>query len=423
MEHAEDRERSDEARTSADEAIYATWENLLSTSYPAFLRKLGLRKVAVSAEGATITVSDGTEYLDCVGGYGLFNIGHNHPQIVASLTAQLREKQLFTKPFITGIQAELATALADVTPGELTCSFICNSGSEAIDNALKLARLTSKRPGILAAEKSFHGYTFGALSVSGIRSFRRPFEPLVPAINYIPFNDIQALENALQPDTGAVVLEPIQHEAGIRVPNHDYFQRVRRLCDQNGTLLILDEIKTGLGKTGTLFACEHYGVIPDILVLGKSLGGGLVPIGAMIARERLWKKFGLSFPMSASSFAGNTLACRAALTTLAILRQSLLLDECRKKGTILLDALRTCAQRCPLLVRDVSGLGLLIAVEITSRQKALELAREMIRQRVLLLPAFGNASVLMIEPPLVISVEQIEKLVRVFGEACLAIAA
>lgn len=401
-----------------DQEIFRTYEELISSSYPAYLRKIGLSRTAVKAEGATITDSAGTTYIDCVGGYGLFNIGHNHPRIIQDLIAQLNEKQLLTKPFITENQVRLARMLAEVMPGDLICSFITNSGSEAIDSAIKLSRLCSGKRRIIAAQNSFHGYTFGALSASGIHSFGRFFAPLVPEIVHIPFGDIKALREAVTVDTAAVLLEPIQHEAGIFIPAEDYFPEVRSICDDKGIILILDEVKTGFGKTGWMFACEKFGIVPDILVAGKSMGGGMIPIGSVIARKKLWKKFSLSFPMSASSFAGNALACRAALSTIEIIQQDNLLEECKNKGFVLLKELRQCVKEYSAFLKDVKGMGLLLGVEATNARNASRLSKSMISQGVIMVTAFGNASALMIEPPIVITFEQILRVTRAFKTAC-----
>lgn len=403
---------------SKDMNLFESYGRLINPAYPSFLNKLGLNKIAAGAQGATITDSEDKTYIDCVGGYGLFNLGHNNPDIIESLTDQLREQQLLTKPLISEIQVRLAECIEKITPGELSCSFILNSGSEAIDCAIKLVRLHRGGKTIITAQKSFHGHTFGALTASGIPSFKRAFQPLLPGFISVPFGDIEALEQSITADTGAVLIEPIQHEAGILLPPDGYLQKVRILCDEHGLIMILDEIKTGFGKTGRMFACEHYNVVPDILVLGKSLGGGLIPTGAVVAKSHLWKRFGLSFPMSASSFAGNVLACRAGLSTIQYIQRGNLLADCAEKGKMLLRSFRDYVSEYPNILRSADGLGLLIGIETQSGKIALELAKEMIRQGIIVVPAFGNSSVLMVEPPLVISFQQIRAVVDSFAAAC-----
>ncbi|MCP4402965.1 MAG: aspartate aminotransferase family protein [bacterium] len=401
-----------------DEALFESYGRLINPAYPQFLKRLGLNRIAVKAEGATVTDSAGKSYIDCIGGYGLFNLGHNHPGVIQELKEQLDKKDLFTRPLITEVQVRLAEKLAEITPESLTYSFVCNSGSEAIDNAIKLARLHTGKKEIISTIDSFHGYTFGALSASGVPRLKKLFEPMVPGIIHVPFGDIHALENTISSETAAILLEPIQHDAGVIFPPEDYLSQVRALCDEKDVILILDEIITGCGKTGFMFAFERSGAVPDILVIGKSLGGGVFPIGAMIAKKKLWRKFGLSFPMSASSFAGNSLASRVALTTIRILQQETLIDDCQKKGEILLNKLKNCLKKYPAILKRVEGRGLMIGVETVQPQKTVKLIKEMSEQQVLAASAFGNSSVVMLEPPLVINFDQIQKVADAFESAC-----
>jgi len=403
---------------SKDMNLFESYGRLINPAYPSFLNKLGLNNVAVKAQGATITDSGGKTYIDCVGGYGLFNLGHNNPDIIESLTDQLQEQQLLTRPLISEVQVRLAECIEKIMPGELSCSFILNSGSEAIDCAIKLVRLHKGGKTIITAQKSFHGHTFGALTASGIPSFKRAFQPLLSGFISVPFGDIEVLKKSITDGIGAVLIEPIQHEAGVLLPPDGYLKKVRELCDEHDLILILDEIKTGFGKTGRMFACEHYDVVPDILVLGKSLGGGLIPTGAVVAKSHLWKRFGLSFPMSASSYAGNVLACRAGLSTVRYIQESNLLADCTEKGKMLLRSLQDCVSEYPNILQSVEGLGLLIGIEAKNGKIALELAKEMIRQGIIMVPAFGNSSVLMVEPPLIISLQQIRTVVDSFAAAC-----
>jgi putrescine aminotransferase len=403
---------------TTDQELINSYGYHINSAYPYFLKKLGLDRVAVKAEGAVITDSEGKEYIDCLGGYGICNLGHNHPELIQSITDQLNEKQLNTKPLITEIPVKLAKLLSEIAPGDLTCSFICNSGSEAIDSAIKLARLHTGKKEIICALNAFHGFTFGALSASGISSFKSLFEPLVPDFKHVPFGDFTALREVITDNTAAVLLEPVQHESGISLPPPEFFHNVQELCEQYRIILIIDEIKTGFGKTGTMFACDLFKISPDILVVGKSLGGGLIPVGGMIAKKNIWQKFGLSFPMSASSYGWNILACKVALTTIQILlRDSSNLDV-QSKGRYLLNSFNKLAEEFPDVISKVSGLGLLIGVEIVQSQQAIKLSKELAKDGILAFPAFGRTSVLMIEPPLIITYPQIEKVIKAFKNSC-----
>lgn len=405
-------------KISENVKLYESYGRLINSSYPPFLNKLGLNGVAVKAEGATITDSEGKIFIDCVGGYGLFNIGHNNPVVIEALTDQLAERQQFTKPLISEIQVRLAERIEKITPGDLTCSFILNSGSEAIDCAIKLVRLNRGAKTIITAKKGFHGHTFGALTASGFPSFKRAFKPLLPGFVNVPFGDIEAIERSISEDIAAIMVEPIQNEAGAVPPPDGYLQEMRELCNRRDLLMILDEVKTGFGKTGRMFACEHYGVVPDIMVMGKSMGGGLMPAGAVVARSDLWKRFSLSFPMSASSYAGNVLTCRAALSTINFINQGNLLTESVEKGKMLLHSFRDNLDEYPGILRSVDGLGLLIGIKTKNGKVALKLSQEMVRQGILMVQAFGDSSVLMVEPPLVISFQQIRKVADSFAAAC-----
>lgn len=400
-----------------DRQIYELYSKYVNESYPAFLKKLGLDCQASFAESCTITDSGGKTYIDCVGGYGVFNLGHNNERIVNAVIDQLNKKSLITRPLIIEANIEVAEIMREVLGGQLESLFLCNSGSEAIDTSMKLARLCTGRKEIITATNSFHGFTFGALSATGIPAFKRSFEPLVPGIEHVPFGDIDALCERISERTAAILLEPVQHEAGIHIPPKGYFYEVRRLCDELGVLLILDEIKTGVGKTGRMFAMEHFDVIPDILVLGKSFGGGIIPIGAVIGKKKLWKKFSLSFAMSASSFAGNALACRAAIETITIVREGDLLENCVHKGARILDVINSLVLRYGKILKSVRGMGLLVGIETRSPKVAFAIAREMISLGVLIFPSFGNSSVLMVEPPLVITMEQVDEVLDAFDRA------
>lgn len=403
---------------SSDASLYERYGHFISPTYPQFLRKLGLNSGAGKAEGALISDERGKTYIDCSGGYGIYNVGHNHPEIIEALIGQLRSHQLNTKPLITDVSVRLAEELSRISPGKDNFAFICNSGSEAVDSAIKLARIHKGKKKIISAVNAFHGYTFGALSASGVSSFRRLFEPLVPDIHQVPYNDVNALRAAMTPDTAAVLLEPVQQEAGVVVPDKDYLKSVRSLCDEKGALLIIDEIKTGCGRTGSMFACDHFKVVPDILLMGKSLGGGLMPIGGLIAKHELLKKFSLSFPMSASSYAGNTLACRAALATLEVLQRDRVVLDVERKGLMIMDHLRETIGKYKGALLSVSGLGLLIGMETRYAGTALSISKEMVKEGVIAMPAFAKPSVLMIEPPLVISFDQIKKALDALDQAC-----
>ena len=235
---------------------------------------------------------NGRTYLDCLGGFGIFNVGHRNPKVVKAVSDQLRRQPLHSQDLLDPLRAMLAKALAMLAPGDLEFSFFCNSGTEAVEGALKLARAYDPaKQTIVAATKGFHGKSYGSLSASAKAEFRRPFGPMLPNIEHVPFNDLPALRDmmtsckAVGEDVGAVLLEPIQGEGGVNIPDDDYLPGVRALCNEFGALFILDEVQTGMGRTGRMFCCEHYGVTPDLMCLAKAFGGGVVPAGAVVGRR------------------------------------------------------------------------------------------------------------------------------------------
>lgn len=401
----------------SDNDIYQLYTDKVSSSYPEYLKRLGIENIAVEASGIYITDSNGKHYIDCTCGYGIFNLGHNNPDIIKSVIDVLKSNKLMNRTFINNLQVEVADAIEGVTPDELTCSYLCNSGSEAVDSALKLARLVTRKKRIIAAKGSFHGYTCGAMSVTGIDKFRRMFGPLLPDVTFVEYGDIEDLTKNIDDDVAAVILEPMQHEAGIDIPEPGYFSKVSLLCEKHNALFILDEVKTGFGKTGDFFACNLFEIPPDILVLGKSIGGGVIPAGAIVTKKKYWKQFSLSFPMSASSNAGNSLACAAAKKTIEILSNSDLLNVSRQTGDILKSELEIIKKKFPGIVTSVRGKGLLFGIEVLSPKHAYEILKQFIKSGVFAMPCFGSANVIMIEPPLIITREQVSLVVDVIDKS------
>ncbi|HEV2283866.1 MAG TPA: aspartate aminotransferase family protein [bacterium] len=371
----------------------------------------GTETVEWEAEGCFVWDAHGRAYIDCACGPAIFNIGHRHPRVLAAVREQLDRIPMSVRTMPSAPQAELAERLGTLSPGDLQYSFFCNSGAEAVEGALKLARLATGRHGFVAMRDAFHGKTFGALSATGREHYRRPFEPLVPGFTHVPFGDVAAIERAIGPDTAAVILEPVQGEAGVIVPPAGYLKEVRELCDRRGVLLIADEIQTGLGRTGRLFYVEHEGVTPDIMTVAKALGGGVIPIGAFIARPRLWEEFRRDPYLHSSTFGGNPLACRAAIATLDVLVEERLADRAEALGARFMDRLRVVQARHPAIVRAVRGRGLMIGVEFTHSDYALLVSAEAGHRGVITFYTLNKPEVIRIEPPLVITADLIDRAV------------
>ena len=400
---------------SEERYYFEKYGELINSWYMNYLLNLGIANMGCMAEGSTITDSKGNIYIDCTSGFGLGNVGHNNPVIAEAIIDQLKKKEVNTRPFINKIQIELADLLKNFFPGELECSYLFNSGSEAIESAIKLVRLYKGRKKIISMKNSFHGYTLGALSASGVTSFKKSFEPLLPGFELVEFGNIEDLNTLNDKEVGAILIEPIQHDAGVRVPSKEYLQAVRKLCDEKNIILIFDEVITGIGKTGYMFASEYFQVVPDILVIGKSLGAGLIPIGAIITRKNLWQRFGLSFPMSATSYGGNSLACRAAIETIKFIQSKDILDSVRNKELIFTEQLNKMRIKYPDIILSINGIGLMFGIEIVSSKIASRVVREMIKNNILVYQSFGNANIIMVEPPLVISSELIIKIIEGFN--------
>ncbi len=358
------------------------------------------REVAlVRGEGAWLWDEGGSAFLDCTSGHGVANLGHAHPAVAEAVAAQARRLVTCPEVFYNDQRAALLARLSERTPAGLTRFFLCNSGTEAVEGALKIARLHTGRAGIVATMRGFHGRTMGALSATWEPKYRAPFEPLLPGVRHVPFNNLEAAEAAIGEGTAAVLVEIVQGEGGVRPGSADYFQGLRRLCEERGALLIVDEVQTGFGRTGRWFACEHVGVTPDLMCLGKAMAGG-VPMGAVAIAERVGT---LPVGSHGSTFGGNPLACAAALAALDAYEREGLIERAAEAGATLLAALR--ALECPL-VREVRGLGLMVGIELKVR--VTPLLQALMGHGVLALPA--GPMVLRLLPPLVITDAELDTL-------------
>jgi acetylornithine/succinyldiaminopimelate/putrescine aminotransferase/predicted amino acid dehydrogenase len=413
----------------------------------------GLTRTFVRGDGAELFDQSGRSYLDFVAGFGSLNLGHNHPEVVEALASALRQLPPgFSPGSVNPLAAALAEQLVAITPRGLEVVFFTNSGAESIEAALKLARAATGRTRLLSCLGSFHGKTFGALSVTGNRTYQVPFEPLLPHCHAIPYGDLAALEVALATHHyAAFVVEPIQGEGGMVTPQPGYLVEARRLCAQAGTLFIADEVQTGLGRTGPLLAVERDGIEPDVLTLAKSLGGGLMPLGAMITRRDVWMKaYGSyqTFALHSSTFSGGSLACAAGLATLRVLGDGRVLVHAAERASQLREGLEAIARACPI-IREVRGRGLMLGLEF--HELSLTLLRSfkgsgssaaslwlVPRHDDLLrtIPALyvqsnllhehavytqvtrSNPQVLRVQPPLIVSADQVERFLDALRSTC-----
>ena len=360
--------------------------------------------VIVRGQGASLFDAGGVEYLDCASGHGVANLGHAHPKIAEALYQQANKLITLFETFPNDQRAMLMDKITKLLPG-LDRVFLCNSGTEAVEAAFKFARLSTGRKNIVAAMRAFHGRTYGSLSATYNKKYREGFEPLVPGFWHVPYNNIEALEQAVNEETAAVILEVVQGEGGVYVAKGEYLRAVRRLCDERGALLIVDEIQTGFGRTGRMFAIQHFGVIPDMLTCAKSLAGG-VPMGAVLIGQSIKK---LTPGVHGSTFGGNPLACAAALAVLHVIQEENLARQAQVKGAYLLDKLR----RIPSPhIREVRGMGLMVGIEM--KQKVSPYLKALQERQIIALNA--GMTVIRLLPPLVISYQQMDHLVDVLSE-------
>lgn len=397
---------------SSAEALYdETYENYRRFLNPPLARvmKLSGSPIEVRARGTTIWDHTGKAYLDFAGGYGVFTLGHLHPRVVDAVRAQLESMALSGKTMFDPLAGRLARALAEIAPGDLEISFFCNSGTEAVEGALKLARAATKRTKIVATRDAFHGKTFGALSASGRATFQTPYAPLVPDVVHVPFGDPTALAAALD-GAAAFIVEPVQGEGGVRVPPEGYLAHARLLCERAGALLIVDEVQTGLGRCGYLFASQRDNVVPDVMTLAKGLSGGVVPIGAYIARPAVWQAaYGQAPLLHTSTFGGNPLGCAAALAALAVVRDEDLVEHAQTRGEQLLAGARSIASEYPSVIREARGLGLLVGVELTNEGYGGTIIPEMLKAGVTAAWTLNLQRVIRLEPPLIVTAAEIDR--------------
>jgi acetylornithine/N-succinyldiaminopimelate aminotransferase len=369
--------------------------------------------VLVKGRGTKVYDSDGKEYIDFVSGVAVCNLGHCHPRVVVALQKQAQRLMHISNHYHNEPQINLAKALVQRSFADKV--FFCNSGTEAIEAAIKLARrharevLKEDRYEIITMQGSFHGRTLGALAATAQDKFHKGFEPVTPGFRYVPFNDVPAVKEAITEKTCAVLVEPVQGEGGVNVPSDGYLKSLRQLCDRSGILLMLDEIQTGMGRTGRLFAYEHAGIVPDVAALAKGLGAGM-PIGALLATENA--AIALAPGSHGSTFGGNPLACATALASLeALVEDNIIIPSVEYLGRYFLDGLRSLQKKYSF-VKDVRGKGLLLGMELDFPGK--DMVTACLREGLLINCTMDT--VLRFMPPLIITQEEIARLVGVLDK-------
>jgi len=366
----------------------------------------------------------GNEFLDCLGGFGIYSVGHGNPEIVKAVEAQLHRFCLHSQELIDPLRGYLAKLVSMITPGDLQYAFFCNGGAEAVEMALKLARLASGKHYFISTVNAFHGKSLGAVSCAGKGVYREPYLPMIQGVQHVEYGNAEAAEAAISnlievgETVAAMIIEPIQGEAGVVLPPDDYLKKLREICDKYGVFLIADEIQTGMGRTGTLWACEYYDVVPDILIYGKAFGGGVMPITGIVARPQLWGDNIKENPwiLGSPTFGGNPLACAAAIAAIKYTLENDIPGQMAEKGKYLLGKLKQLQKTHPILV-DVRGKGLLIGLEYPTPEMGWAVSKALFKRGVMTGGTLVNAKANRIEPPGIISRQTMDTIIEKLDES------
>ncbi len=389
---------------------------------------------SVSTNSATLEWRDhdsiceglyGEEFIDCLGGFGIYTCGHRNAEILETVKAQLDHQALHSQELLDPLRGYLAKAMADITPGDLQYCFFTNGGAEAVEMALKLARIATGGRWYISTTGAFHGKTMGAISVGGKSTYRTPYIPMVQQVQHVEYGNAEDARKAIRnlvtvgEKVAAMIVEPIQGESGIIVPPAGYLKELREICDAYGVALIFDEIQCGMGRTGTMWRCEAEDVVPDIMTYGKAFGGGIMPITGIICRPHMWTQELVDNPwlLGSPTFGGNPVCCSAAIATIKYMIDHDIPGECASKGEILKNGLISLKEKYPEIVDDVRGLGLMLAVEFKTSEIGYETAKGLFARGVMTAGTLVNAKCIRFEPAAVITEEQIQAVLSRMDEA------
>ncbi|MDO4485432.1 MAG: putrescine aminotransferase [Bacillota bacterium] len=383
---------------------------------------------------------NGTEFIDCLGGFGIFACGHGNPEIRKTVQAQLNRYALHSQELVDPLRGYLAKILGMITPGDLQYSFFCNGGAEAVEMALKLARLATGGRWYISTIGAFHGKSMGAISMGGKGAYREDYIPMVQQVQHVEYGNAAATEAAVKnlqtvgEKVAAIIVEPVQGEAGVIIPPEGYLQQLRDIADKYGVCLIFDEIQTGLGRTGTMWRCEHEGVCPDIMTFGKASSGGLVPITGIIARPWTYEKSGVGtgqegkmfdnpWILGSPTFGGNPLACSAFISTIKYMLENDIPGQSKAKGDYYLEGLKKLQDKYPTVLKEFRGAGMLICMEFPEAEVGYEVTKNLFARKVMTAGTLVNAKTVRIEPPITQSYETIDKVLAALDESMAAVKA
>ncbi|MBX3136217.1 putrescine aminotransferase [Candidatus Obscuribacterales bacterium] len=400
------------------------WRDHVNEGFLQYRKSVSTDYTAVEWEddGAVFRDINGKEFIDMLGGFGIYSVGHRHPKVIKAVREQLDKQCIHSQELIDPLRTYLARLVALITPGDLQYSFLTNSGTESVEACLKMAMLATGRHHFVGTVGGFHGKSLGSLGGTSKAVFRAPFLPLMNW-THLPFGDVEALKMTLECNdfsgdkVAAFLVEPIQGEGGINVAPPGYLKAARELCDKYGAMLIFDEIQCGMGRTGKMFYCEYDDVVPDLMALGKGFGGGVMPIGACVGSAKTWEKYVENPFLHTTTFGGNPLACAAAIATISVLLEEGLLDQAREKGEYMLPRLNKLAEKYPEVLAGARGVGLMLGMEFTNNDLGYQVSKNLFARNILISGTYINARVLRVEPPLVISYEQIDKFLSSLEES------
>jgi putrescine aminotransferase len=404
------------------------WKEHVNAGFLKYRKSVSTDYTAVEWEddGAVFRDVNGKEFIDILGGFGIYVTGHRHPKVLKAVRDQLDKQAIHSQELIDPLRTYLARLVALITPGKLEYSFFTNSGTESIEGCLKMAMLTTGRRHFVGAIGGFHGKSLGSLGGTSKAFFREPFLPLLNW-SHVPFGDVDALATLMKScdfsgdRVAAVVLEPIQGEGGINVAPRGYLPAARELCDKYGAVLVFDEVQSGMGRTGKMFACEHDGVAPDLMALGKGFGGGVVPIGACVGTPKTWERYIENPFLHTTTFGGNPLCCAGAIATISVLLDEDLPRQAGEKGAYLLGRMDALAHAYPKVLSGARGRGLMIGMEFADNTLGYEVAKNLFARGILISGTYINARVLRVEPPLTISRAQLDKFLDALEDSIKAV--
>ncbi len=418
----------DERKRVVSESVQF-WSEHVNAGFLQYRKSVSTDYTAVEweDEGAVFRDVNGREFIDMLGGFGIYVTGHRHPKVLKAVLDQLQKQAIHSQELIDPLRTYLAKLVSMITPGDLSYSFFTNSGTESVEGCLKMAMLTTGRRRLVGTIGAFHGKSLGSLGGTSKAFFREPFLPLLNW-THVPFGDADALAMVLRSGdfTGdrvaAVVIEPIQGEGGIVVAPPGYLKRARELCDEFGAVLVFDEVQSGMGRSGRMFCCEHDGVTPDLMALGKGFGGGVMPIGAVVGTPRTWQKYVENPFLHTTTFGGNPVACAAAIATIHVLLEEDLPRQAGEKGEYLLKHMNALAERYPEVMKLARGRGLMLGMEFVDNDLGYKVATELFARQILISGTYINARVLRVEPSLTIGYPQLDAFLQRLEESLVAVA-